>query len=309
MRSNFKPHIQKDGTISDTGFLDILKLKVVGRVMVIYNIDVSDLLCNGAMGTLSAVELTKDGSVDKFIVNFDMPKAGEKSRQNHPNYAKKYPGGTVIIKIEREYTLAKNANTIVASTAKIIQHPLILAFAVTVHKVQGQTIERPLKCVIDIRTVFQGAQGYVMASRVKDMKQLFVLENLPEDKIYPNQKALLEIERLWEVSMNKNPTEWENDATDGVTRISFLNTRSVVNKFNIKFDLNLCQSDLLVLGETWIPPNEDKCKHYKLENYEAHLNSAGRGKGLAVFYKQHFQHTLDLNEDNISMTKMESINM
>ena len=236
-----------------------------------------------------------------------MSKAGEKRRQDHPNYAKKYPGGTVIIKIEREYTLAKNANTIVASTAKIIQHPLILAFAVTVHKVQGQTIERPLKCVIDIRTVFQGAQGYVMASRVKDMKQLFVLENLPEDKIYPNQKALLEIERLWEVSMNNNPTEWENDATDGVTKISFLNTRSLVNKFNnIKFDLNLRQSDLLVLGETWIPPNEEKCKHYKLENYEAHLNSAGRGKGLAVFYKQHFQHTVDLNEDNISMTKMES---
>ena len=78
MRSNFKPHIQKDGTISDTGFLDILKLKVVGRVMVIYNIDVSDLLCNGAMGTLSAVEVTKDGSVDKFIVNFDMPKLEKK---------------------------------------------------------------------------------------------------------------------------------------------------------------------------------------------------------------------------------------
>ena len=63
-----------------------------------------------------------------------------------------------------------------------------------------------------------------MASRVKVMKQLFVLENLPEDKIYSNQKALLEIERLWEVSMNNNPTPWHNDAIDGVTKISFLNT-------------------------------------------------------------------------------------
>ena len=177
--------------------------------MIIYNKDVSDLLCNGAMGTLIGVEIAKDGSVQKVIVKFDMPRAGERSRQNHPTYAKKYPDGTVITKIEREYTLAKNANTIVASTARIIQYPLILAFAVTVHKVQGQTLERPLKCVVDIRTVFQGAQGYVMGSRVKDMEQLFILEDLPEKKIYPNQKALEEIERLWKVSINSNPTPWE----------------------------------------------------------------------------------------------------
>ena len=80
--------------------------------------------------------------------------------------------------------------------------------------------------------------------------------------------------------MNNNPTEWENDATDGVTKISFLNTRSLVNKFNnIKFDLNLRQSDLLVLGETWIPANEEKCKHFMLDNYEAHLTLSPMGGG------------------------------
>ena len=143
-------------------------------------------------------------------LKFDMPKAGEKSRQKHPHYAKKYPGGTVITRVEREYTLARNANTIVASTAKLVQYPLILAFAVTVHKVQGQTIERPLKCVIDLRTVFQGAQGYVMMSRVKEMEQLFILEELPENKIYPNKKALDEIERLWQVSLNNNLKPWDD---------------------------------------------------------------------------------------------------
>ena len=45
LKPNFKPYLQKGGTISDTQFLDKLKLRVGARVMLIYNIDVSDLLC------------------------------------------------------------------------------------------------------------------------------------------------------------------------------------------------------------------------------------------------------------------------
>jgi ATP-dependent exoDNAse (exonuclease V) alpha subunit len=171
MKKNFRPFLQKGGTISDTQFQDELQLKIGAKVMLIYNIDVSDLLCNGAMGTLIGVEESKDGSVEKLIVKFANPKAGNESRKRHPNYTKKYPEGTVITKMEREYTLSKAVKTVIASTAKLIQYPLILAFAVTVHKVQGQTIERPLKCVIDLRTVFEGAQAYVMLSRIKELKQ------------------------------------------------------------------------------------------------------------------------------------------
>ena len=109
--------------------------------MLIYNIDVSDLLCNGAMGTLIGAEESISESVEKLIVKFDNPKAGNESRKRHPNYAKKNPEGTVITKMEKEYTLSKTAKTVIASTAKLIQYPVILAFAVTVHKVQGQTIE------------------------------------------------------------------------------------------------------------------------------------------------------------------------
>ena len=62
-------------------------------------------------------------------MKFDNPKAGKKSRINHPTYAKKYPEGTVITKMEREYTLSKSS--VGGSTARLIQYPLILAFAVT----------------------------------------------------------------------------------------------------------------------------------------------------------------------------------
>ena len=61
------------------------------------------------MGTLIGAEESKYGSVEKLIVKFDNAKAGNKSRKRQPNYAKKYPAGRVITKMEREYTLSKTA--------------------------------------------------------------------------------------------------------------------------------------------------------------------------------------------------------
>ena len=195
--------------------------------MLIYNVDVSDLLCNGAMGTLIGIEFTNNGKVDKLIVKFVNPKAGKESRKKHPNYAQKYPEGTVITKMEREYLLSKKADTGIASSARLFQYPLILAFAVTVHKVQGQTIEKPLHCAIDLRTVFEGAQAYVMLRRIKELEQLYILEEVPENKLYPIKKALDEIKRLEEVSINSNPSCWDKEPKSDVTKICYLNRRNV----------------------------------------------------------------------------------
>ena len=112
----------------------------------------------------------------------------------------------------------------------------------TVHKVQGQTIDRPLKVVIDIRSVFEGAQGYVMLSRIKELSQLYILEELPENKLYPIERALDEIKRLEEVSLNKNLSFWDKQERSGIEKISFLNVRSLINKFdNIRADWSLQQ--------------------------------------------------------------------
>ena len=152
------------------------------------------------------------------------------------------------------------------------------------------------KCVIDLGTVVEGAQAYVMLSRVKELQQIFILNGVPENKIYPIQKALDEMKRLEDVSINNNPETWDKQSDPEITKICFLNAKSLMNKFdNIR-------------SETWIPDNIDE-NYYELKNYKAHVNNDGIGKGIAVYHKQEFQHICDFNEEHINITKMESNNI
>ena len=92
--------------------------------------DIQDGLANGSMGKLIAVIENQDGSVKNLVVKFDKSSTGETARECYPAVSRKYPGGTVIGKKELEYSLSRN-KSLVSSTAKLIQFPIIAAHAVT----------------------------------------------------------------------------------------------------------------------------------------------------------------------------------
>ena len=100
---------------------------------------------------------------------------------------------------------------------------------------------------------------------------------------------------------------WDKELEFNATKVSFLNAQSLVNKFdNIKSDLSLQQSDVIILAETWIPENSDDSTNFNLRNYALHLNNQGRGKGIAVFYKEEFGCAINENKEKINMTKISS---
>lgn len=88
------------------------------------------------------------------------------------------------------------------------QYPLILAYAITIHKIQGCTLDY---AVVDIgKSVFAAGQAYVALSRVRELKGLF-LKNFDIDSVKADPEALEYVDTLF-------PPEWIvmifSDATD-----------------------------------------------------------------------------------------------
>ena len=145
-----------------------------------------------------------------------------------------------------------------------------------------------------------------MLSRICALWQLYILDEFDDSKMYPHKQALEELERLKNISMNTNPTEWEKEDNENF-KIYSLNCRSLKKHFpDILSDEILMKSDVICLQETWLEddtPTED----LNITNYEVHFNSQGKGKGIAIYFKKDtVRHQLDIKEENLQLSKFTS---
>ena len=140
---------------------DSVTLCVGAQVMLTVNLKVDEHLVNGSRGVIV-------GFLDKTpIVQFV-----EKQ---------------VAVDLFK-YTIEKN-NLLVVSVSQI---PLQLAYALTIHKIQGATLD----CAyINFTGVFAYGQGYVALSRVKNLKSLYV-ENIKISSFAAHPEALHFYEKI-----------------------------------------------------------------------------------------------------------------
>ena len=120
----------------ETGNLKkVLTVKITARVMVTTNIDVTDGVTNGAMGTVTNVVIDHTtGKISIILVAFDSEHVGQEAGYTSV-YHNINQNAVPIHQMQAAFPVEKNASF----QATRSQFPLTLAWGVTIHKCQGLT--------------------------------------------------------------------------------------------------------------------------------------------------------------------------
>jgi len=139
---------------ASSSFPEIIHLKKGACVMCTTNLDLDHGICNGSIGTVERCE--PNGVLVKF-------------------------SNGRVVSITKKYWQSEDHPTIVVG-----QIPLMLAWAITIHKSQGATL--PIAEINIGSSIFAPGQVYVAVSRVKSLEGLYLTEFNPS-KIKVNPKV------------------------------------------------------------------------------------------------------------------------
>ena len=278
------PKIDESGRVDKTAFLHVFRIKIGAKVMLIHNVDVTDGLCNGAMGTVTGVK-RRGAEVHVIYVKFNNPDIGALARKEEPNEMDLE--GTPIQKHNLRYPLPKQGRRGEhTATSGLIQFPLKTAWAVTAHKVQGQTFPKGDKVVLHWAKTFPKGMAYVMLGRCEDFRDLFITGPYCPGAIVASQTALQMNENLEErAEAFKRTRKWlslDVELEEGV-KICVLNVRSLAaHVIDLQLDSVLMESDILALTEVWEGADGINISGFK---YRMTIGSK-KGRGCAVYSKE-----------------------
>uniref|UniRef100_A0A8C2FB76 ATP-dependent DNA helicase n=1 Tax=Cyprinus carpio TaxID=7962 RepID=A0A8C2FB76_CYPCA len=161
-----------------------LLLGINARVMLIKNIDVNDGLVNGVCGTVTHIVRTDKNKLPETVyIHFDDSHVGFKRRKQCLAEPAKLFNSTPI-HVEEENACRNGGFR--------RQFPLKLAWACTVHKVQGLTVDC---AVVSLKKVFAAGQAYVALSRVRNLSGL-TFKDFNEKSIYCNENIFEAVQEM-----------------------------------------------------------------------------------------------------------------
>ena len=139
--------------------------------MLTTNIDISDGLTNGAVGTVKYVitkEITK--RVKVILVEFDNTDVGQEAKSNS-QYKHINNKAVPIYKIQAIFPVHGKTSCQVSG----MQFPLVLAWAITIHKCQGLTLPEIVVDMTPAKGHYTVGQAYVAFSRVTQLISYILL--------------------------------------------------------------------------------------------------------------------------------------
>jgi len=188
---------EMNGLLSSAQCSEQLKLKIGALVMCTANVDMEHGICNGAQGII----------ID-LVGQYKSPKI-------------RFINGFIMVMTKHHW------QSIDYPSIAIKQYPLQLAWALTIHKIQGATLNM---AQMDIGTsIFEYGQTYVAMSRVKSLEGLYLSDFNP-NKIRANPKVLQFYKTIPEIEYIEADDE-ESVTTDTIVNedVETKNTKTILD--------------------------------------------------------------------------------
>ena len=152
--------------------------------------------------------------------------------------------------------------------------------------------------------------AYVMLSRVQEISQVIIIDDLHKDCVgWKVSQSSLDEKDDSVISAINVPRQ---SVSQYETVLMCLNVRSLRKNFkDVQRVVKNKDYNAICLQETWLL-GDDYGDNYHLENLYCDLNSRGLGKGIATYFKMGymgFKVTDKVKDDNCQITQISSVNL
>ena len=256
----------------------MLKVKIGAKEMLIVNLHIQDRLINGQTWNISHIEFAQ-GSVRKVYIKCTNEQTSLKATRS--SYLARQKSWVPNEKYEVEIPINKESTS---PSIKRTVFPLIIAWASTVHKVQGLRLEQGVTD-FDLRKqkLFGPGQIHTALSRVKTYDNLYCIGEFKKSAIKVNKGVLLEYECLKQNYLFS--TIKRNNISDNTITVFIHNVRSISKHVDdIVSDGRIINNDIIGFTETQINLSDSTYKTMKALNFFNNNFNNNENKFLSLAY-------------------------